>query len=215
MPDSPRPFVQPARLDARIKLLLLLTASFITQYQPDWFLPIWLLGLSGLFAHREMRTSAAIAMVRGGAVFAAVWFMMLFIYLLWSGAVAADAARYALSMAARLLALALAGAAFARLSPPIDTGRAASWFLRPFLGRHAWKAGLSLALVAWFLPTALRLLGEVNAAMKMRRIKTGWRKKSLLLCGTALRLMEKKAWELALGLTSRELDRDGVWRMRG
>ena len=214
MPDVPALLVPVSRLDSRLKAAMLFGASFLTQYFPPWALPLWLAVLACLFLRREMRAAEALAMLRGAAVFAAAWFAMLFPCLAWqySGDVAAASAA-ALPMAGRLLAWAVLGMAFARFSPPIETGRAAAWFLRPFLGGRAWRAGLALALVAWFLPATLHLVGDVNAAIRARRLSLPWRRRVFLVAGTALRLMEKKAWELALGLASRRLDQDRAWTM--
>lgn len=205
MPDAP--LHTPRRVDARLKLILLLVASFITQYQAEWFLPFWLLLLCGLFIHPEMRTLEARRMLRGGLVFSLFWFVMVMAYLAWDmdGNVTA-AAWLALPMTLRILALTIAGTAFVRLASPLESGRAAAWFLRPFIGRRAATAGLALALVAWFLPIALRLVGDINASLKARHVRLGLLRKVFLVSGTALRLMEKKAWELALGISSRKLE---------
>jgi hypothetical protein len=195
------------KLDARLKLVLLLVVSFITQYQAEWFLPLWLVLLCGLFIHPEMRTLEARRMLRGGLVFSLFWFVMVAAYLVWDmGGDAAAAARLALPMTIRILSLAIAGTAFVRLSSPLESGRAAAWFLRPFIGRRAATAGLALALVAWFLPIALRLVGDISASLKARHVRLGLFRKAFLVSGTALRLMEKKAWELALGISSRKME---------
>ncbi len=197
----------PDKLDARIKLLLLLAASFITQYQAEWFLPIWLVLVCGLFIHPEMRTMEARRMLRGGVVFSLFWFLMVVAYLVWDmDGNLTGAAWQALPMTLRILTLTIAGTAFVRLTSPLESGKAAAWFLRPFLGKRAATVGLALALVAWFLPIALRLVGDINASLKARHVKLGLFRKIFLVSGTALRLMEKKAWELALGICSRKVD---------
>lgn len=201
------------RLDARCKLALLLAGSFFIQYLPPWCLIPWIALLCLFYLHREMRTAEAAAMTRGAAIFTAIWFVLLYLYLLWQAGGGWLAAFWqALPFTGRLAAWALLGIAFTRLSPPVETGKAVAWFVRPLFGRHAWKAGLGMALVAWFLPLGLHLVADINASIRMRRIRLGWRRRAYLVTGTALRLMEKKAWELAVGIASRRLDEDKAWR---
>lgn len=211
MPDAVLPRTV-SRLDARIKIALLLAGSFATQYLPPAWLPFWLAALCLLYLHREMRTAEAYAMTRGAAIFSVVWLALLYIYLAWQAGGKPGAFLSALAFTGRLAAWALMGIAFTRLSPPVETGKAVTWFLRPFFGDKAWRAGLGLALVAWFLPLGLHLVADINGSLRMRRIILPWRKKIFLITGTALRLMEKKAWELALGIASRRLDSSQTWR---
>ncbi len=203
-----------ARLDPRVRIIVLFTASCLAQYLTGLEAAVWLALLSLLFLHREMRSAAAWSMLRGAFIFAAVWFTMLFAYLIWQNrGDVPKTINEALPMAGRLLALAVIGIAFSRLSPPVETGKAIAWFLRPFVGQRAWKAGLALALVAWFLPEALDMAAKVNASLTLRGVTLSWRKKAVLIPGTVLRIMEKQAAAMAISLASRRLDQDRVWRM--
>jgi hypothetical protein len=93
----------------------------------------------------------------------------------------------------------------------METGRAAAWYMRPVIGRYAWKPALAIALTAWFLPQTLRLASDVSAAIRARGLELPWRKKALLILGTSLRILEHKAGELAVGLASRRLDDGRTW----
>ena len=221
MPDpvpAPRGAVgapaEPSRLDPRLKILLLLAGSFAIQYLPAAYLPLAPVLMSGFFLFREMRTEAAVRMARGGFFFALFWLAVMIAASAGEKGGLGSALLAALPFTARLASLSIAGIAFARLSPPVETGRAVAWFARPFAGNRAWRIGLALALVAWYLPTILRLAGDVRTAMRARRLKPTWRQQARLIPGTALRLMGKKADALALGLASRKLDDDRAWTRR-
>lgn len=79
------------------------------------------------------------------------------------------------------------------------------------IGGNAWKLALAVALTAWFLPLTLRLAADVAAGMRARGLRLPWRKKALVVVGTSLRILEHKAWELAVGLASRRLDDCRTW----
>jgi biotin transport system permease protein len=101
--------------------------------------------------------------------------------------------------------------AFVGLTTPMETGRAAAWFLRPFLGHAAWKPALCIALTAWFLPLTMRLSGQVRSGMRSRGLRLPWRRRVILLVGASLRILEKTAGEVAVGLASRRLDDWRSW----
>ncbi len=199
------------RLDGRVKILALVAACFVTQYLPAAWLPLWLAGLACLFSIREMRAGKVLGLVRGALVFALLWFGMKIGSDLLSGIAFGTALADALPLAEKLLALSCIGMAFVGLSSPIETGRAMAWYLAPVLGKNAWKPALVMALTAWFLPITLRLAGDVSAAMRSRGLRLPWRKKALLVIGTALRILERKAEELAVGLASRRVDDQRTW----
>lgn len=206
---SPSPL---RRMDGRIKLLLLLAACFVCQYVPETLLPLWLLALAGLFAVREMRSAGVMTMLRGAAFFIAFWLVMkMGTDILWDGMAWRAALRGALPLCGRLAALTLVGMAFIGLSSPMETGRAAAWFIRPLAGRRVWKPALAVALVAWFLPLTLRLAGDVNAGMRARGLRLPFFKRVFVIIGTALRILEHKAEEIAVGLASRRLDDYRSW----
>lgn len=202
-------------IDGRLKMLLLMAACFITQYLPDLWLIAWLVILGGLFLPRTMRMAETRAIVRGGLIFTFFWLAMKAGSDLFEGAAPTAALTAALPLAGRLVALTLVGAAYVGLSSPVEIAKAAAWFLRPILGRRAWKPALAVALTAWFLPRIVRLAGEVSAAMRARGLTLPWRTKAVLLVGTSLRILFGQADELAVGLASRRLDDYRSWNMDG
>ncbi|MCD8138261.1 MAG: hypothetical protein LUE17_00515 [Planctomycetaceae bacterium] len=199
------------RLDGRITLLLLLAACFVCQYIPVTYLPLWLACLGSLFFLREMRRVEITAMLRGGLYFMAFWMVMTVGSDLLAGKPFATAILASLPLGGRLLALTLVGMAFVGLATPMETGRAAAWFLRPVLRSHAWKPALCIAMTAWFLPVMLRLTGQVRAGMRARGLRLSWGRRLTLLVGTSLRILESMAVELAVGLASRRLDDWRSW----
>ena len=213
MPESspPPPFVR--RLDARIKFLSLLAACFATQFLPDVLLPPWLAILASLFAASDMRRAGPLSMTRGGLSFALFWLVIKTVSDWADGLAWSASLNEALPLAGRLAALAVIGAAFSGLTSPIETGRAVSWILAPLAGGRAWKPALAVALTAWFMPRTLLLTSGVLAGMRARGLeKLPWRKKAFLLAGITLRILERRAGELALGLASRGLDDNRTWR---
>lgn len=89
----------------------------------------------------------------------------------------------------------------------------AGYFAGPLIRRRVWKLALAVALTAWFLPLTLRLAGEVLAGMRARGLRLSWRQKAAALVGTSLRILERKADEVAAGLASRRLDDCRSWEM--
>lgn len=212
---SRRPALPPGRLrrlDGRAKIVLLVAACFLCQYLPDIGLIPWIAALSGLFLLRDMRAAGVAAMLRGGLYFILFWLAMTIGSDLLAGKAPYDAVLASLPLGGRLLSLTLVGMAFVGLSSPLETGRAAAWFLRPVVGRWAWKPALAIALTAWFLPQTLRLAGAVSAGMQARGLRLPLRTRIFLLVGTSLRILERKAAELAVGLASRRLDDWRSWR---
>ena len=202
------------RLDARMKLPLLMAACLIGQHLPNAWIAPWLLLLSCMFFAREMRFGGVMAMARGGLWFVAFWLALKALSAMLDGTAPVQAFVESLPTALRLAALVLVGMAFVGLSSPLETGRAAAWYLRGFVGDRAWKPALAVALVAWFLPVTLCVTGEVLTAMRTRGLQLPWRKKMVLLAGNSLRILERKAAEVAVGLASRRLDDDRSWCWR-
>lgn len=210
-----RPLARPPgplrRLDGRAKLLLLITACFVCQYVPALWLPVWIAVLAALLANREMRSGSVGLMLRSGLVFIAFWLFMTAGSDWALGKDLGESIVAALPLCGRLLALTLVGVAFVGLSSPLETGRAAAWFMRPFFGRKVWKPALGIALTAWFLPLTLRVSGEVRAGLRARGLSLPLRKRVLLIAGAGLRILERTAGELAVGLASRRLDDWRSW----
>lgn len=194
------------RLDARIKLALLLASCFVSQYLPENLLPFWLGLLGLLFLLPETRSGAAGSMLRGGLFFTLFWLMMKTGSDMFGGKEIVASLVAGLPLAGRLLALTLIGAVFTAVASPLAIGRAVAWYLSPALGRKAWKPALAIALTAWFLPQTLRVIADILAAMRARGLRLSWRRKAFLLAGALLRILERRADELAVGLASRGLD---------
>lgn len=212
-PAFPRPSL-PRRLDGRVKLAALIAACFVTQYIPDVWLPFWLCLLACLFMVREMRSAGVLSMIRSGVFFTLFWYVFKAGSDIAMGVSPEAAALGALPLAGRLLALTCIGAAVVGLASPIEIGKAVAWCIRPAIGDRAWKPALLVALVAWFLPLNLRLAGDVVAAVKARGLKLSLRRKFFVIVGTALRILDRKAAELAVGLASRRLDAPNAWRIK-
>lgn len=199
------------RMDGRVKLLLLVIACFIDQYLSTTGLLVWLPVQAALLFAPELRQGQSAVMLRAGLYFIAFWLVMTIGSDVLLGKPAAASAVAALPLALRLFAFTLTGIIFVGMAQPLETGRAVAWFLRPVLGRQAWKPALALALTAWFLPVTLRLSGQVRAGMRARGLSLAWHKKATLLMGTSLRILEDMAAELAVGLASRRLDDYRSW----
>lgn len=199
------------RLDGRVKLLLLIASCFASQYLPEALLPVWLLALATLFRAREMRTPGVLSMLRGGAWFIAFWLAVKVAADVAWGGTWGTALAGGLPLGARLFALTLVGMAAVGFSSPVETGRAAAWFMRPFLGKRAWKPAAAVALTAWFLPLTLRLAGDVSLAVRARGVKLSWGKRALLTLGVGLRILDHKAREVAVALASRRFDDYRSW----
>ncbi len=211
MPPSAPPPGLLRRLDGRIKLLLLIVACFTCQYLPDLLLPVWLILLALLLRNRDMRGDTVRVMLRGSVAFILFWLIMTAGSDILLGKSAYDALLPALPLGGRLLALTLVGVAFSGLSSPLETGRAAAWFMRPALGKRVWKPALAIALTAWFLPLTLRVAADVRAGMRARGLALPLKRRALLMVGTGLRILERKAADLALGISSRRLDDWRSW----
>lgn len=222
-PKSPAPG-RLERLDGRLKLLLLITACFVCQYLPATLLPLWLALLATLFAIPAMRGQNLRAMLHGGVAFILFWLVMTAGSGILQGKDWLAALAAAMPLCGRLLALTLVGTAFVGLASPLETGRAAAWFLRlllrpltqshrrPSAGGRIWKVALAIALTAWFLPLTLRMANDVRAGMRARGLVLPWWKKAFLVVGASLRILERTAEELAVGLGSRRLDDWRSWQ---
>lgn len=201
-----------SRLDGRVKLALLVAACFACQYAPAAWLPVWIAALAGILARREARSGNAGAMLRGSAAFILFWLAMTAGSDMLVGKGWREAVIGALPLGGRLLALTLVGVAFVGIASPLETGRAAAWFMRPFFGRAVWKPALGIALTAWFLPLTLRAAGDVREGMRARGLVLPLRQKLFLAVGAGLGILERTAGELAAGLASRRLDDWRSWQ---
>lgn len=211
-PARPRKSPKSLRdIDARLQIILLVAGCLVCQYLPQAFLLPWLALLAAAFLRRELRTGATRMLLRGGIVFTLFWLAMKFLSDVIGGTGPATALFAGLPLAGRLLALTMIGALFVGVSSPLATGRAVAWFIRPVAGDAAWKPALVVSLVAWFLPQTLSLAGQVSAGMRARGVRLGPVRKAFVVCGTALRILQRRSEELAVGLASRRLDDSRSW----
>lgn len=201
-------------LDGRLKLLLLIAACFASQYLPALWLPLWLVVLAALFFPKKRRGQNFRFMLHGGLFFILFWLVMTTGSDLLAGKTWYASLQAALPLGGRLLALTLVGMAYIEYTSPIETGKAAAWFLRPLVGKWAWRPALAIALTAWFLPRSLRLTSDIREAMRARGLSLPWRRRVVLLAGTTLRILEHKAQELAVAIASRRADDYRSWNWR-
>lgn len=215
MPDSRRKGLPPGvltRLDGRVKILLLLLACFASQYLPLAWLAGWVVFLACLIATPDVRRGQVGAMLRAGVVYILFWLAMTIGSDVALGGTWTQALAGAVPLGLRLLALTLTGIVYMGVSMPLETGRAVSWFLFPFFGERAWKPALLVALTAWYLPLTLRLAGQVRAGMRARGLALPRYRRAFLMVGASLRILERTASELSVGLASRRLDDWRSWR---
>ena len=119
-------------------------------------------------------------------------------------------------LGARLAVTLCLGLALAQSTSTHRLGLAVSWWLRPMLGKRAWKAALGLALMVRFLPLAWESGRQLKLAMRLRAAQSGrplpWRVRALVLPTALLRVVAQKTWQQAMALAARGLDRPEAWR---
>lgn len=114
-------------------------------------------------------------------------------------------------LGARLAVTLGLGLALAQSTSTHRLGLAVSWWLRPVLGKRAWKAALGLALMVRFLPLAWESGRQLRLAMRLRGARLPWHRRALLLPTALLRVMAQKTWQQAMALSARGLDRAEAW----
>ncbi len=112
----------------------------------------------------------------------------------------------------RLVILLMVGLCLGLTTSSRQLGMAANWVLRPVLGKRAWKASLALAIMIHSLPLAWQALAQVRLALTARRLKVGRVRRTLLTVQGVMRLLGRRAWEQAVAVASRRLDRAEAWR---
>ncbi len=91
-------------------------------------------------------------------------------------------------------------------------GLAFMWFLRPVMGRHAWRAALALALMIHFIPLIQRTVAQVRHALVLRAPQRSLPKRWILLPQATLRIMSQKTWTQTVAVAARGLDMPQAWR---
>ena len=112
----------------------------------------------------------------------------------------------------RLAILLLVGLCLGLTTSSRQLGMAANWALSPVLGKRAWQASLALAIMVHSLPLAWQALAQVRLALRTRRVRAGRMRRVLLTVQGVLRLLGRRAWEQAVAVASRRLDRAEAWR---
>lgn len=112
----------------------------------------------------------------------------------------------------RLAVLMAVGFALARSASPRRMGLALSWFLRPVLRGHAWRAALGLALMIHFLPLAREVLDRARLSVRLRAPRVSAWKRFLLVPQVALRALSRLTWSQAVAVAARGLDRPAAWQ---
>lgn len=114
-------------------------------------------------------------------------------------------------LGARLAVTLCLGLALAQSASTRRLGLAVSWWLRPVLGKRAWKTALGLALMIRFLPLAWESGRQLKLALRLRGTRLSWWRRSLLLPTALLRVVAQKTWQQAMALSARGLDRAEAW----
>lgn len=211
------------RLDPRARLLCAGTLGVLVWQAPPLAVAAYALLVAALFLFSGTATRAGFSMARPY-----LWFV-----LLWAGVkLAADTAGLgpaaqatALPAADRLLeALPQAGLMALRLmvligigllltltGSPRSLGLAMAWFLKPVLGRRAWHAALSLALMVHFLPLIQKTVAQVRQAIRLRAPRCTAVRRWLLIPQATLRVMSQKTWAQTVAVAARGLDSPDAW----
>jgi biotin transport system permease protein len=92
---------------------------------------------------------------------------------------------------------------------------ALTWYLQPLLGKRAWRAGLSAALVVRFLPRVFALTEQTGRQIRLRLLHVGVVGRFSLLSRAVLRQLAQKSWNQSVALVARRLARPEAWVMAG
>ena len=111
----------------------------------------------------------------------------------------------------RLCVLIGLGLLLALTTSPRQLGLALSWFLRPVLGKNAWKTALSLALMIHFLPLVQTTFAQVKQTIRLRQPKRSRWERVLLVTQATLRLLAQKTWSQTVAVAARGLDSPEAW----
>lgn len=126
-------------------------------------------------------------------------------------AVLRQTAMEAALLGGRLCVLIGLGLLLALTTSPRQLGLALSWFLRPVLGKNAWKTALSLALMIHFLPLVQATFAQVKQTIKLRQPRRSRWERFLLVPQATLRLLAQKTWSQTVAVAARGLDSPEAW----
>lgn len=151
------------------------------------------------------------ATVRAWGTFVLLWFTVKFGVDLFSGIPAIEAAPGAALLAGRLFTLIALGLCLAQSASPRQLGLAVTWFLRPVMGRHAWKPALSLALMIHFLPLVRETFATARQTAELRAAHLPWHRRTLLALQAGLRSLSRMTWSQTVAVAARGLDDPAAW----
>ena len=132
---------------------------------------------------------------------------------LW-GAPWQSAAQEAAILGLRLATVLFIGLCLAFSSSPRSLGLALAWLLRPVLGKKAWQAALSLALMVHFMPMVWSAYDSAKRAADYRAPDISARRRIMMALKTTVRVLGKKTWDQTLALAARGLDDPSAWRAK-
>ncbi len=150
--------------------------------------------------------------LRFAAFFAAIKFGL---DMISAEADALQAAMNAGMLFGRLLAAVGIGLALLTFCGPRGLCLALTWYLRPLLGRRAWRVGLSGALVVRFLPMIFALVEQTARQIRLRAPHLGIVRRLALLSRAVLRQLAQKSWSQSVALLARDLARPEAWVTAG
>lgn len=92
---------------------------------------------------------------------------------------------------------------------------AMTWYLRPLLGKRAWRVGLAAALVVHFLPMVFLLVHECTRQIRFRLPQANYFRRLGILARAVLRQLAQKTWSQSAALVARGLDTAQPWTQHG
>lgn len=199
-------------LDARPKLAFALLAGLSLWRLPDaTLIPLALTGALLCFSVGGFARSF-FSLWKGALVFVLVWAALKFLLDLAGSVQLPMALASAVNLGLRLATLLLLGLTLALSASPRRLGLGLAWFLRPALGRQAWRVALALALMLHFLPMIWATATGLNQGLSRRWPDCPWRERIRLIPQALLRVMSQTTWKQTLAVAARNLDQSEAWQ---
>ncbi len=200
------------RLDPRIKILSTIALGILTWHSGLVGLGCYFVVLATLCYQLRSSLPGQSQVIKSYGWFLLLWSVAKVGVDLWSGMSAGVAASGAGMLAFRLTCLLLAGLVLALCTSPRQLGMALTWFLRPVMGKLAWKGALAFALMVHFLPLTWLTLAQVREAVKRRCPDLGLFRRMLLMGQCSIRNLGQKTWNQTLAVACRRLDNQTAWK---
>ncbi len=200
------------RLDPRIKILSTIVLSVLSWRSGIIGLGCYFFVLVALCYQLRSSLPGQRQVLKSYGWFLLLWSVAKVGVDLWSGLSVEVAVSGAGLLAFRLTCLLLAGLVLALSTSPRQLGMALTWFLRPVMGRRAWKGALAFALMVHFLPITWLTLAQVREAVNRRCPGLGLFRRMLLMGQCALRNLGQKTWNQTLAVACRRLDNQDAWQ---